>query len=95
MASASAAGGHSVCPPRAGQRGDDSGDCVRAGGNATYLDAAAVEPGAGTGGTHQGVIGWPPRHDLLADGAGGPVLLQPPHPLHRPVLPAEGPAGQR
>lgn len=61
-------------------------------GDAAYLDTGAVEPGVGAGGTDQGVIARPLRHRLLADEAQGLVPLQRPHPLHRPVLPAEGPA---
>ena len=84
-----------VSPPELGDSVTTGVITSGAGGDAAYLDAAAVEPGAGAGGTDQGVVAGPLRHHLQADEAGGLVLLHRPHVLHRPVLPAEGPAGRR
>lgn len=67
---------------------------VMLGGDATHLDAAAVEPGAGADGTDQGVVAGPPRHRLQADDTQAVALLQCSQPLCRPVLPAKGPGGQ-
>lgn len=63
------------------------------GGSAAYLDAVAVELRAGAGGTDQGVVAGASLHRLHADGTLRVVLLQRPHLLRWPVLPAEGPAG--
>lgn len=66
--------------------------CGLAEGRASYLDAAAVEPGVLAGGAHHGGVGEAVLHHLHADDARGVPLLQRLHALLRAVLPAEGAA---